>query len=248
MTTNPPSQKSGTAHAVSASRLWLLLLCADAAFILLHIIYFQTELLNNSLYSLSRDNGYAEFFQYVKFLWIILLLIGIAKSTRAAGYIAWTLLFIYFLADDAFQFHENLGRNIARNLDFVPPMSIRLQDVGELIVTAIAGAIIFPLLILAYWRGSMLFRKVSVDLVMFLAVLVFVGVVVDLVHEAVGAEGMLDHLFFRILEEGGEMIVVSFTLWYTFLLSLRDGDIGWFLHERLRSLKNAAKVLKPSQR
>ncbi|MCK6538934.1 MAG: hypothetical protein L6Q26_02655 [Anaerolineales bacterium] len=243
MTTNLPLQKNGTAHADSASRLWLLLLCTDAAFILLHIIYFQTELLNNSLYSLSRDNGYAEFFQYVKFLWIVLLLIGIVKSTRTAGYLAWTLLFIYFLTDDAFQLHENLGRNIARNLDFVPPMSIRLQDVGELIVTAVAGAILIPLLILAFWCGSMLFRKVSVDLVMFLAVLVFVGVVVDLVHEAVGAEGMLDHLVFRIIEEGGEMIVASAILWYIFLLSMKNGNIGWYLHERLRTtLLGLAKI------
>jgi hypothetical protein len=242
MTTNLPPQRNGTVHAESASRLLLLLICADAAFILLHILYFQTELINNSLYSLSRDNGYAEFFQYTKFLWIILLLTGIARTTRAPGYIAWTLLFIYFLTDDAFQLHENLGQTIARNLDFVPPMSVRLQDVGELIVTAIAGVVIFPLLILAYWRGSQLFRRVSLDFVLFLAILVFVGVAVDLVHEAIGAEGFLDQIIFRVIEEGGEMIVVSFTLWYTFLLSLRDGDISWFLHERLRSLKNAAKV------
>lgn len=233
MTVNP-ARESVEVHTRSASRLLILLVCADAVFILLHVIYFQTELLNNSLYSLSRDNGYAEFFQYTKFLWIILLLIGIARTTRAPGYIAWTLLFIYFLADDAFQLHENLGRDIAGNLDFVPPMSIRLQDVGELIVTGIAGAILFPLLILAFWRGSKLFRKVSLDLAMFLAILVFVGVAVDLVHEATGAEGFLDQIIFRILEEGGEMIVASAMLWYAFLLSVQNGDIGWSLHARLR--------------
>jgi hypothetical protein len=242
MTTNLPPQRNGTVHAESASRLLTLLICADAAFILLHVIYFQTELLNNSLYSLSRDNGYAEFFQYTKFLWTFLLLIGIFKATKIGGYIPWALLFIYFLADDAFQLHENFGRNIARNLDFVPPMNIRLQDVGELIVTAVAAAILIPLLVLAFWRGSKLFRKVSADLVLLLGVLVFVGVGVDLVHEAVGAEGVLDHLIFRVLEEGGEMIVTSAILWYTFLLSLKNGDIGWFLHERLRALKNVAKV------
>lgn len=219
----------------------MLLICADVAFIILHIIHFQTELLDSSLYSLSRDNGYAEFFQYTKFLWIILLFVGIFKATKTPGYISWALLFVYFLADDAFQFHENFGRIIAGNLDFVPPMSTRLQDIGELIVTAIAGAILIPLLALAFWRGSKLFRRVSLDLGLFIAVLVFVGVVVDFVHEAVGAEGVLDHLFFRILEEGGEMIVASTILWYAFLLSLRNGNIGWSLHERLRAALTSRK-------
>lgn len=241
MTDNPPGERA-EAQKQSASRLLTLLICADVAFIILHVVYFQTELLNNSLYSLSRDNGYAEFFQYTKFLWIILLLFGVFVRTKSPGYLAWASLFLYFLADDAFKLHENYGRVIARNLDFIPPMSVRLQDVGELIVTAIAGVIIFPLLILAFWRGSQLFRKVALDFALLLAALVFVGVAVDLVHEAIGAEGFLDQIVFRVLEEGGEMVVTSFILWYTFLLSLQDGDIGWFLHERLRSLKNVAKV------
>jgi hypothetical protein len=239
--TNLNNEKE-TVSAHSASTLLTLLLCADAVFIILHVIYFQTQLISSSLFSLSKDNGYSEFFQYTKFLWVILLLIGVSVKTKTCGYAAWVLLFTYFLADDALQLHENYGRIIAGNLDFVPPLSIRLQDIGELIVTAIAGAILFPLLALSYWRGSQTLRKISLDLVLFLAILIFFGVAVDLAHEAVGVEGILDHLVFRIIEEGGEMVVTSYILWYVFLLSLRDGNIGWFLHERLRSFLNVAKV------
>ncbi len=229
-------------HTQSTSRLLLLLLCTDVAFIILHIIYFQTELIDNSLYSLSRDNGYAEFFQYTKFLWIILLLLGIVIRTKLPGYIAWTLLFIYFLADDALQVHEYYGRIIAGNLEFVPPMNLRLQDIGELIVTTIAGVILFPFMILAYWRRSQSFRKVSRDMWVFIIILVAVGVGVDMVHESVGAEGALDHLVFRVLEEGGEMIVTSFILWYIFLLSIWNGNVGWYVHERLRAFVSKRAV------
>ena len=69
-----------------------------------------------------------------------------------------------------------------------------------------------------------------------LALLVRSNLGIDLIHEAVGAQGILDELVFRILEEGGEMLVTSFIVWYIFLLHLRDGNIGWFLHEHLLRL------------
>lgn len=173
----------------SASLLRTLLIFADVAFIVLHVVYFQTEHITSSLYSLSRDNGYSEFFQYTKFLWVIVLFVGIFVATKTPGYLAWVALFAYFLADDALQIHEQFGRNIAGNLGFIPPLNVRLQDIGELIVSAAAGLIFFPLLALAYWRSSGQFRKVSLDIAIFLAILIFFGVAIDLVHEAVGADG-----------------------------------------------------------
>lgn len=222
--------------ARSAASLRTLLICADVVFIILHVIYFQTELLESSLFSLSRDHGYSEFFQYTKFLWVVLLLTGVALTARTPGYLTWSALFGYFLADDSLQIHEQLGRVIARNLEIVPPLNLRLQDIGELIVAAVAGGVLFSLLILAFWRGSTQFRKVSLDLFIFLSMLIFFGIGIDLIHEAVGAQGILDELVFRILEEGGEMLVTSFIVWYIFLLHLRDGNIGWFLHEHLLRL------------
>lgn len=220
----------------SASLLLTLLMCADVVFIILHVIYFQTQLITDPLFSLSKDNGYSEFHQYTKYLWLIILLAGISVTTKTPGYLAWVTLFTYFLGDDALQIHERYGRIIAENLNFSLPLNIRLQDIGELIVTSLAGIIIFPLLALAYWRGTAHFRKISLDIATFLAILIFFGVAVDMVHEAVSAEGILDHLVFRILEEGGEMIVTSLLLSNIFLLSVCDGTVGWFLHERIKNL------------
>lgn len=229
--------------AKSAATLLRLLLCADAGFIVLHVIYFQTPLINNSLFSLSRDGGHSEFFQYAKFLWIIILLIGVSLKTKSFEYLAWVLLFGHFLADDSLQLHETFGYAIAENLNVTLPLNLRTQDIGELIVSAIAGVVLFPAVILAYWRGSQIFRKTSKDIAVFLATLIVVGVGVDMVHEGVGAEGILDHLVFRVIEEGGEMVVTSFILWYAFLLSIFDGNVGWYVHERLRTFagKRAAR-------
>lgn len=47
-------------------KLLFLLIFTDLAFVVLHILYVYTNLLSSSLYSLSRDRGFAEFFQYTK--------------------------------------------------------------------------------------------------------------------------------------------------------------------------------------
>ncbi|MEW6083900.1 MAG: hypothetical protein AB1607_04815 [Chloroflexota bacterium] len=237
-----PNENNPLINAQSGSMLLRLLLCTDVAFIILHISYFQTPLLESSLYSLSRDNGFSEFFQYIKFLWIIILLVDVSLKTKTLGYMAWVLLFVYFLADDSLQLHESFGRVIAGNLNVATPLNLRLQDIGELIASAIAGAVLFPLLILAYWRGSQNFRKISRDLLVFLILLIFVGIGIDMAHEGIGAEGMLDRLVFRVLEEGGEMTVTSLILWYIFLLSSWNGNVGWYVHERLRALVSKGSV------
>lgn len=85
----------------SASSFLLLLLVADFAFIFLHFLLEMTPILNRPLYSLEKDRGYPEFYQYVKELWIIVLLLSVCVRTRAVGYIAWIMLFGYLLCDDA---------------------------------------------------------------------------------------------------------------------------------------------------
>jgi len=91
----------------SASTFLLLLLVADCAFIVLHFLLL-TPFLTTPLLSLGRDNGYPEIYQYVKELWIVVLLLSILTKTRVAGYSVWALLFLYLLMDDALQIHEHM--------------------------------------------------------------------------------------------------------------------------------------------
>lgn len=41
--------------------------------------------------------------------------------------------------------------------------------------------------------------------------------------------GRIVHLLLGVVEDGGEMIAMSFIVWYVFLLNVREGDIGFSL-------------------
>jgi hypothetical protein len=220
--------------------LWLFL-SADLAYIILHILYKATPFLTSAYFSVQRDLGYSEFFQYMKFLWVIILLVYIVKRSNIRGFLAWAAVFLYFLADDAFQVHENVGGIIAGNLDFVPPFNLRLQDIGELAVYAIAGTVLMLGIAISYWRGSKTFRGISIDLLLLISILVFFGVVVDMAEIAADL-GVFVKETLGLIDDGGEMIVTSVMVWYIFRLALRDGEIDTFLHQRLRLLPRPGRA------
>jgi hypothetical protein len=217
-----------------AALLLLLLLCADLAFILLHSLNALTPLLDEPLLSVERDNSYPELYQWLKWFWIIILWLYVAKSKRSFSYIAWGLVFTYFLLDDALTIHENVGRQIADNLTLTPPLGLRLQDLGELAVWAVAGMILSLLVAWAYWRGSQAFKKMSRDMLLLIIILVFFGVVFDMVQMAVDL-GDTVHFILGLLDDGGEMLVGSLILWYVFLLAIRhENDFPYLIRDRSR--------------
>lgn len=210
----------------SASVFLALLLCGDLVFMVLHFVVFFTPGWGDPLFSVEQDMGYPEMYQYQKFFWITALLIYFSRKNRSLHYIAWGLVFTYMLFDDAMQLHERIGGLIAANLAFAPPLGLRLQDLGELAVTATAGAPLSIGLAWAYWSGSRTFRKVSQDIALLLLILVFFGVFFDMVLVVLYTIGLSwEVLFvFEVVEDGGEMLAASLILWYTFLLNMRDDD------------------------
>ncbi|NJP10442.1 MAG: hypothetical protein HC866_13990 [Leptolyngbyaceae cyanobacterium RU_5_1] len=114
------------------------------------------------------------------------------------------------------QIHERIGGYIAANLSFMPILGLRLQDFGELAVSASAGIILLLSLILAYANGSEMFRKISQDFALLLCGLIFFGVVVDVIHVAINLGGKVNFVL-GVIEDAGEMLSVSLILWYAFL-------------------------------
>jgi len=217
----------------SALLFLILLLCADLAFIALHSINTLTPFLNNSLYSLERERSYPEMYQYLKWLWIIILLVYVSILRRSFSYIAWGLVFTYFLCDDALSIHERVGRHVAGSLTLTPPLGLRLQDLGELAVSAAAGMILLSLVIWACLHGSQAFKKMSQDMMLLVLALVFFGVVVDMAHISIEL-GRKVNFILGVIEDGGEMLVASLILWYVFLLSVRDENATSYLCDFVR--------------
>ena len=215
----------------------ILLGSADFIFIVLHLVG-QLGLLSEQ-FDLTREGSYAELFQYIKEFWCTILLLLIAWRVRSAAYLVWVLFFGYLLADDMLQIHENGGELIAAHLNFASGLGLRAKDLGELTVTLAVATMLLIALGLTYWRSTARFRKVSVDILLLLTGLAFFGVAMDMLHVMVYNVEMLGD-WARILgeatgliEDGGEMLVMSLIVWYLFLVADQRRP-NFFLWQSLR--------------
>lgn len=217
--------------------LLLLLFSADFLFIALHVVHRLASTLSVQ-FDIAKDGGYPEIFVYIKYVSASVLLAWIWSKTRCNGYLAWMVVFVYFFADDALKIHERVGGLMALKMEFHPPFNMRLQDFGELAVSAMAGTLLLVFLMLAYWRSSSAFRKVSSDMLVLILLLVFFGVVIDMAHSAIKVGGLWAGAL-GILEDGGEMVASSLILWYVYALALNEGKPAFFLHDFLRRRPSA---------
>jgi hypothetical protein len=199
-------------------KLLILLLIADGVFILLYIVYLYTELLPSSLYSLTRDRGYAEFYQYTKELWIACLLLFMGIKQRRGLYYAFSLLFLYFLIDDAFEFHEGFGKFLSDFLNFQPALGLRSVDFGELLVSALFGLLLFLSIALAYVLSDRPARRIAHYLIVLVVLISIFGVLLDMIEVVIASPEAARIL--TIIEEGGEMLLMSVTTWFVFRLKI----------------------------
>jgi hypothetical protein len=210
----------------SASLLLMLLLSADLVFMGLHILIgiFGP---NSALCNISGICAYMDAYHLIKMFWIILLLFYVLKLTKYYGYAAWALMFTCFFIDDALWLHQKIGDRIAALVSY-PSLPPRFY---ELAVLAIAGLVLLALVIWFYRHSAVTFRKVSADMFLFLAALVFFGLIVD-IAESIGL-GHIVTTSLGFVEDGGELIVYSLLVWYVFLLVLHKGESEVFLVDLL---------------
>jgi hypothetical protein len=131
--------------------------------------------------------------------------------------------------------HELAGQSIKAHFNFTPHFGLRLQDFGELAITATAGILLFLPLVWAYRKGTQIFRKISLDIGLLVLVLVFFGVVIDMMHQAVHL-GYSVYFIIGFVEDGGEMLAVSLILWYIFLLNVRGTNADCYLCDFVRKV------------
>jgi hypothetical protein len=192
-----------------ARTLLLLLVAADLAFIVLHVLYIETNLLRGRPFSLEADNGLPEAFQYVKQFWVALCMAAMFRRVREVVYVGWMLVFTFLLLDDAFQFHERIGEWLGQRYALPVVFGLRPDDIGELLFAAIVGGTAAVLIGFGIWRGDADARIVSRDMVILVVVLAALGVGLDLLHVITYFKAPLLAQFLLIVEDGGEMLIVS---------------------------------------
>jgi hypothetical protein len=199
-------------------KLLFLLVLADIVFIILHLIYIYTPHLPSRYFSLTFDGGHSEFFQYTKYFWIMILFFVTAVRWRRLMYAIFSFLFLYFLIDDSFELHEGYGAFIADFFHFQPTFGLRAVDLGELAVSGLFGLLFLAAIGIAYTLSSPTDRRVAIEIIVMVVLLGLFGVVFDMIEIMVQDTGISRIL--RIFEEGGEMIVTSFILFFAYRLDL----------------------------
>ena len=214
----------------SASELVKLLLITDLAFIALHCVNLVTR--TSPMWNIVLDQSYSEVFQYIKFLWVALMLVAVGSATQTRGFFAWAALFAYLLTDDAMSVHESVGKWLVIQLDLQPMGGLRANDFGELITSAVFAGSILMLIAGFYFTGDKMFKKFSRDMALLIGLLAFFGVGVDMAHMILGHNKWMNHAL-GIVEDGGEMIAVSLMVWYVFAWQQKGGRASAFLQDLL---------------
>ncbi|MBN2452867.1 MAG: hypothetical protein JXB40_01220 [Candidatus Omnitrophica bacterium] len=196
-----------------SNKLLFLLLLADFVFIIIHCV-FRLHLLLNARFSIEQDFGYAEIYQFIKEYWVVVLLFIAAVKRRHFIYFSWALLFLYLLFDDVFQFHETLACYFASCLNLPSIFHLRAQDIGELGVSVFFGFLLFAFIWVLYLFSDRAAKQLSRHLFILVALLAFFGVLVDMLHIVLPwGESIL-----ALIEDGGEMLMMSIIVWYVFNL------------------------------
>jgi len=211
---------------LAKDKLLILLIAADVSFIVLHLFHTYTILLPDNLFSIGQDRGYGEFFQYTKELWVAILLFLLGLRKRKFLYIIFAFLFLYFLIDDALEVHERFGAFLSDFLNFQPNLGLRAIDFGELAVSIFFGALFFIAIGITHHQSDSSARTISKYLIILIVLLALFGVVMDMLEIIV--EHAVVNPILVMIEEGGEMLVMSMITWFVFRLDLATEEITIF--------------------
>lgn len=231
---NPRLEARPDESTFPAFALLLLLVCSDLGFVLLHVISVETGWLRGARISLEAEGGPAEIFQYLKEFSVMVCMVVAFVATRRAVYISWALVSLFLLADDSMQFHESVGMWLGERYAFAAPFGLRSYDVGELLFAGSAGLVMLVLVGGAVWRGTEQCRRVSRDLGILIVALGLVGILLDVVHVVAYYGRSLLAQVLLVLEDGGEMIVMSAMTAYAFHVARHRGNTRFDLWSHLR--------------
>ena len=193
----------------------LLLLFADLLFIIGNYLLYHTHVITNDSFSLFKEFGYPEMFQYWKEISLAVVFLKVFKKTKDHIFIVWSLFFSYLLLDDSIKIHERIGEAIANHYIIGSSYigALRGQDFGELIVSGIVGSLFIILFTKYFYKSNQVVRMINFNLVTLVILLLFFGVFIDFAHMVIPEiKGM------QTFEDGGEMIAMSLLLWYTYNL------------------------------
>lgn len=166
----------------------------------------------------TEDLEPPEDFNYIKWLIIAAALLWLSIRDRWLAPVLWSIVFAMILTDDAFQVHEHLGNLVSSALAIPDGALIYGNDVGELIVFGVMGAITLGIALFLLTRRDVNSRVMNRRYFLVILALGFCGVGFDAIHAVIqhvtgtSAAATLLQQVFGMFEDGGEMLVGSWAV------------------------------------
>lgn len=196
----------------------LLVLLTDLLLIAIHL-YASARGNTTREFYVDADRSFGEFVQYLKFVWLAVL-VAVAAWTRSAWQLAtWVPLFLYFLLDDALLIHERVGHWLAVEFGLGPAFGLRPADFGEHLVSAAVGLVVLVPLAVGYLRADAVIRREFHLFAAVVAVLLFFALVVDSAHVIVIDDPQVGD-WMGFVEDAGEMLATSALVVAVYLAAL----------------------------
>ena len=204
----------------------VLLLSADFFYFILHLLSAYSTMpkaiiigdivisIQKDLLYLGKDRGFAEFFQYIKYLWIVIIVMIISIRKSQWRFLIWNLLFIYLLVDDFVMVPEKLGEKLASIFNLPSILVLEPKYIGQIVYAFFVGILVLLIISITMIRGNPQFRSFSKVMIGLVIALGVVGVGIDALNDFIKNNTLL--IYFSILEDGSEMIIVSIMSWWAF--------------------------------
>lgn len=183
----------------------------------MHILLSITSITGDPWFHLNKERGFSESYQYIKLLWIIVLLLYLAIRTQGFVLYGWALLFLYLLFDDAMAIHGNFGEYLFTLLPLKNMFGTQTAGMEVLAVAFLISLCALVIIGVPYLFSCKRIRAVSNTLIFFVFIFGFFSVIMDFLHDSTGKTSFTMALI--IVEEGGEMFTMSIILWYVFNLN-----------------------------
>ena len=163
------------------------------------------------------DGGIPEWFQYYKEAGIAFLLFRLYRTTARRIFLGWSCLYGFLLLDDALKYHERVGALIGRFPGLgtlAAAAEVRAADIGEMLAVAPVFLALLFFLAWPYLRERPDGRAIVHRFAALLGALVLMGGVMDLIDRVAVSRGSDMVQVLSLIEDGGEMLVLSFTFAY----------------------------------
>lgn len=216
---------AGTPIRTIEGYLLILMVSVDLVFLGMSLVHHYGNVLEDRRFSINGHGGYGEMFQYAKELSCFLLLSNAAVRIRQPLLFVWSTLFVYLFLTDVFRINEMIGLWLgnAGVFDFAG-LQLSKWQLRRVVVAVIGLSLVLVIGFFHRKTKSRSLREDSWQLSVLVVVFLFFGVLVDYLHRILANASIAIYNIFGVVEEWGEMLVMSLLVvaaYLTFIRALR---------------------------